>query len=66
MYVLCLQIEKKKGHTNVCFTAIFKVKYRVHVIYMKISEIPTNENITIDTKIKFMACYHPEWIKVIQ
>ena len=66
MYVSCLQIEKKKGHTNVCFTFIFKVKYRVHVIYVGISEIRTNENITIDTKIKFIACNHPEWSKVIQ
>jgi len=45
-----------KDHTNVCFTVIFKVKYRVmHVIYVEISEIRTNENITIDTKIKFTA-----------
>ena len=58
--LLCLQIEKKKGHTNVCFTFIFKVKYRVHVIYVGISEIRTNENITIDTMIKFIACNHPE------
>ena len=48
------------------FTFIFKVKYRVHVIYVGISEIRTNENITIDTMIKFIACNHPEWSKVIQ
>ena len=66
MYVWCLQIEKKKGHTNVCFTFIFKVKYRVHVIYVEIYEIRTKENIKIDTKIKFIACNHPEWSKVIQ
>ena len=54
--LLCLQIEKKEGHTNVCFTFIFKVKYRVHVIYVGIPEIRTNENITIDTMIKFIAC----------
>ena len=64
--LLYLQIEKKKGHTNVCFTFICKVKYRVHVIYVGISEIRTNENITIDTMIKFIACNHPEWSKVIQ
>ena len=58
--LLCLQIEKKKGHTNVCFTFIFKVKYRVHVIYVEISEIHTNENITIDTMIKFIARNHTE------
>ena len=54
--ILCLQIEKKKGHTNVRFTFIFKVKYRVRVIYVGISEIRTNENITIDIMIKFIAC----------
>ena len=58
--LLCLQIVKKKGHTNVCFTFFFKVKYRVHVIDVGISEIRTNENITIDTMIKFIACNHPE------
>ena len=52
--LLCLQIEEKKDHTNVCFTFIFKDKYRVHVIYVGISEIRTNENITIDTMIKFI------------
>ena len=46
--------------------SIFKVKYRVHVIYVGISEIRTNENITIDTMIKFIACNHPEWSKFIQ
>ena len=56
----CSQIVKKKGHTNVCFTSIFKVKYRVHVIDVGISEIRTYENITIDTMIKFIACNHPE------
>ena len=59
-------IEKKKGHTNVCFTFNLKVKYRIHVIYVGISEICTNENITIDTMLKFIACNHPEWSKVIQ
>ena len=55
-----------KVHINVCFTFIFKVKYIVHIIYVGISEIRTNENITIDTKIKFIACNQPERIKVIQ
>ena len=49
-----------------CFTFISKVKYRVHVIYVGISEIRTNENITIDTMIKFIACNQPERNKVIQ
>ena len=48
------------------FTSNFEVKYRVHVIYVGISEIRTNENITIYTKIKFIACNQPEWSKVIQ
>ena len=68
MYVWCLQIEKKKGHKvkGHVFTSIFEVKYRVHVIYVGISEIRNNENITIDTKIKFTACNQSEWSKVIQ
>ena len=40
----------------VCIPFIFKVNYQVHVIYSEISEILTIENITIDTKIKFIAC----------
>ena len=57
--------EKERSY-KWCFTFIFKVKYRVHVIYVGISEIRTNENITIDTMIKFIACNQPEWSKVIQ
>ena len=50
----------------VCLTFIFKVNHQVHVIYSEISEILTIENITIDTKIKFIACNQPERSKVIQ
>ena len=50
----------------VCLLFIFKVNYQVHVINSEISEILTIENITIDTKIKFIACNHPERSKVIQ
>ena len=65
----------KQGHTidiydlefqAVCLPFIFKVNYQVHVIYSEISEILTIENITIDTKIKFIACNQPERNKVIQ
>ena len=65
----------KQGHTidmydlefqAVCLPFIFKVNYQVHVIYSEISEILAFENITIDTKIMFIACNQPERNKAIQ
>ena len=50
----------------VCLPFIFKINFKVHVIYSEISEILTIENITIDTKIKLIACNQPERNKVIQ
>ena len=55
-----------KGHTQMCLTFIFKVNYQGHVTDFGFSEIFDLANVRIDTKIKSVACIHPEIRKVIQ
>ena len=54
----CIQPEIRKVIQLICVTLSFKVNRQGHMIFFNIFDILDLENVRIDIKINFVACYN--------